>query len=37
MLLPLDVTTGEPTGMPREIPLKTYPVAIVDGKVQIEV
>jgi p-cumate 2,3-dioxygenase ferredoxin component len=34
---PLDVTTGEPTGMPREIPLKTYPVAIVDGKVQIEV
>jgi p-cumate 2,3-dioxygenase ferredoxin component len=32
-----DVTTGEPTGMPCEIPLKTYPVAIVDGKVQIEV
>jgi p-cumate 2,3-dioxygenase ferredoxin component len=32
-----DVTTGEPTGMPCEIPLKTYPVAIVDGKLQIEV
>jgi p-cumate 2,3-dioxygenase ferredoxin component len=32
-----DVTTGEPTGMPCEIPLKTYPVAIVDGEVQIEV
>ena len=32
-----DVTTGEPTGMPCEIPLRTYPVAIVDGKVQIEV
>jgi p-cumate 2,3-dioxygenase ferredoxin subunit len=32
-----DVTTGEPTGMPCEIPLKTYPVTIVDGQVQIEV
>jgi len=32
-----DVTTGEPTGMPCEIPLKTYLVTIVDGKVQIEV
>jgi p-cumate 2,3-dioxygenase ferredoxin subunit len=32
-----DVTTGEPTGMPCEIPLKTYPVKIIDGKVQIEV
>jgi p-cumate 2,3-dioxygenase ferredoxin subunit len=32
-----DVTTGEPTSMPCEIPLKTYPVTIVDGKVQIEV
>jgi p-cumate 2,3-dioxygenase ferredoxin component len=32
-----DVTTGDPTGMPCEIPLKTYPVAVVDGKVQIEV
>ena len=32
-----DVTTGEPTGMPCEIPLKTYPVATIDGKVQIEV
>jgi p-cumate 2,3-dioxygenase ferredoxin subunit len=32
-----DVTTGDPIGMPCEIPLKTYPVAVVDGKVQIEV
>jgi len=32
-----DVTTGEPTGMPCEIALKTYPVKVVDGKVQIEV
>src|ERR1700737_902251 len=32
-----DVTTGEPTGMPCEIALRTYPVTIVDGKVQIEV
>ncbi|QQO12528.1 non-heme iron oxygenase ferredoxin subunit [Bradyrhizobium diazoefficiens] len=32
-----DVTTGAPTGMPCEIPLKTYPVTIVDGQVQIEV
>jgi p-cumate 2,3-dioxygenase ferredoxin component len=32
-----DVTTGEPTGMPCESPLKTYPVSVVDGKVQIEV
>jgi p-cumate 2,3-dioxygenase ferredoxin component len=32
-----DVTTGAPTGMPCEIALKTYPVTIVDGKVQIEV
>ena len=32
-----DVTTGEPTGMPCEIPLKTYPVTVVDGKIQIEV
>ena len=31
-----DVTTGEPTGMPCEIPLKTYPVTVVNGKVQIE-
>jgi p-cumate 2,3-dioxygenase ferredoxin subunit len=31
------VTTGEPTGMPCEIALKTYPVTIVDGQVQIEV
>ena len=32
-----DVTTGEPTGMPCEIPLKTYPVVVIGGKVQIEV
>ena len=32
-----DVTTGEPTGMPCEIPLKTYPVRVVDGQVCIEV
>jgi p-cumate 2,3-dioxygenase ferredoxin subunit len=32
-----DITTGEPTGMPCEIPLKIYPVNVVDGKVQIEV
>ena len=32
-----DVTTGAPTGMPCEIPLKIYPVTVVDGKVQIEV
>jgi p-cumate 2,3-dioxygenase ferredoxin subunit len=32
-----DITTGEPAGMPCEIPLKIYPVNVVDGKVQIEV
>ena len=32
-----DVTTGEPSGTPCEIPWEIYPVAIVDGKVQIEV
>jgi len=32
-----DVTTGEATGMPCEIPLKTYPVTIVEGQVQIEI
>jgi p-cumate 2,3-dioxygenase ferredoxin component len=32
-----DVTTGEPTGMPCEIALKTYPVHIADGQVCIEV
>lgn len=32
-----DVAVGEPTGMRCEIPLKTYSVAIVDGKVRIEV
>jgi hypothetical protein len=34
---PFDVATNEPAGMPCEVPLKTYPVAIVDGKVRIEV
>ena len=32
-----DVTTGEPTGMPCEVALKTYPVRLVDGQVCIEV
>jgi p-cumate 2,3-dioxygenase ferredoxin subunit len=32
-----DVTTGEPTGMPCEVALKTYPVHLVDGQVCIEV
>lgn len=32
-----DVTTGKPTGMPCEIPLKTYPVRVVDGQICIEV
>jgi p-cumate 2,3-dioxygenase ferredoxin component len=32
-----DVTTGEPTGMPCEIPLKTYPVRVIDEQVCIEV
>jgi len=32
-----DVTTGEPTGMPCEIPLKTYPVKVIDDQVCIEV
>lgn len=32
-----DVTTGEPTGMPCEIPLKTYRVELVDGQICIEV
>lgn len=32
-----DVTTGEPTGMPCEIPLKTYPVKVIDQHVCIEV
>lgn len=32
-----DVTTGEPTGMPCEIPLKTYPVRVIDQHVCIEV
>jgi p-cumate 2,3-dioxygenase ferredoxin subunit len=32
-----DVTTGEPTGMPCEIPLRTYPVKVIDQHVCIEV
>ena len=32
-----DVTTEEPTGMPCEIPLKTYPVKVIDDQVCIEV
>ena len=32
-----NVTTGEPTGMPCEIPLKTYPVRVIDEQVCIEV
>ena len=32
-----DVTTGEPTGMPCEVPLKTYPVMVIDEQVCIEV
>ena len=32
-----DVTTGEPTGMPCEIPLKTYPVKVIDQHICIEV
>ncbi len=32
-----DVTTGEPTGMPCEIPLKVYPVKVIDEQVCIEV
>jgi p-cumate 2,3-dioxygenase ferredoxin subunit len=32
-----DVTTGAPTGMPCEIPLRTYPVKLIDGHVHIEV
>jgi p-cumate 2,3-dioxygenase ferredoxin component len=32
-----DVTTGEPTGMPCEVALKTYPVRVIDQQVCIEV
>jgi p-cumate 2,3-dioxygenase ferredoxin component len=32
-----DVTTGEATGMPCEIPLKTYTVKLIDGDVHIEI
>src|ERR1700736_5603508 len=31
------VTTGEPPGMPCEIPLKVYPVKVIDEQVCIEV
>jgi p-cumate 2,3-dioxygenase ferredoxin subunit len=32
-----DVTTGEATGMPCEVPLKTYPVKLIDGNVYVDV
>jgi p-cumate 2,3-dioxygenase ferredoxin subunit len=32
-----DVTTGEPTGMPCEVPLRTYPVKLIDGIVHVEI
>lgn len=32
-----DITTGEATGMPCEIPLKTYAVRLIDGDVHIEI
>lgn len=32
-----DVTTGEPTGMPCEIPLQTYVIKLIDGHVHVEV
>lgn len=32
-----DCTTGQATGMPCEVPLKTYPVRVIDGNVLIEV
>lgn len=32
-----DVTTGEATGMPCEVPLKIYTVKVIDAKVWIEV
>jgi p-cumate 2,3-dioxygenase ferredoxin component len=32
-----DVTTGEPIGMPCEVPLKTNPVTVIDDQVCIEV
>jgi len=32
-----DVTTGEATGMPCELALRTYPVRLIDGLVHIEV
>jgi p-cumate 2,3-dioxygenase ferredoxin component len=30
-----DVTSGQPTGMPCTIPLKTYPVELVEGEVHV--
>src|SRR5579875_995021 len=32
-----DVTTGAATGMPCEVPLRTYPVHIRDGIIHVEV
>jgi 3-phenylpropionate/trans-cinnamate dioxygenase ferredoxin subunit len=32
-----DVTTGQATCMPAVVPVKTYPVRVVDGDVQVEV
>jgi 3-phenylpropionate/trans-cinnamate dioxygenase ferredoxin subunit len=32
-----DVRTGAPKGAPVHVPLKTYPVRVVDGKIEIHV
>jgi p-cumate 2,3-dioxygenase ferredoxin subunit len=32
-----DVRTGEPTGRPCVVPIKSYPVTIIDSQVHIEV
>ncbi len=32
-----DLRTGEPTGPPAKIPLRTYPVSIVDGVIYVHV
>jgi p-cumate 2,3-dioxygenase ferredoxin component len=32
-----DIVTGEATGMPCQVPLKTYAVRVVDGQVVIEI
>lgn len=31
-----DVTNGEPGQMPCEVPLKTYPVNVIDGMIHVE-